>query len=166
MNLEVFAPSQDLQPVLANLLELYQHDFTEFDDTDIGDDGRFGYRRLPDYWIDPARHPHLVRVDGQWAGFALVRLVSHMTGEHGVADMTEFFVMRKYRRKGVGRLVARQVFGLFPGPWEVRVMDTNIPAQAFWRRTIGEHTRGVFEERWSDDEQWRGLVLSFTSRGP
>ena len=161
MDVEVVPASIDQQPTLANLLELYLHDFTEFDDNDVGDDGRFGYAGLPEYWRDERRHPFLIRADGHWAGFALVRRQSHFTGDENVADMTEFFVMRKYRRHGVGGEAARQVFALFPGRWEVRVMAANTPAQPFWRRTIDAHTAGSFEERWSDDEKWRGLVLSF-----
>jgi hypothetical protein len=33
-------------PILANLLELYAHDFSEFHSLDIGADGRFGYKSL------------------------------------------------------------------------------------------------------------------------
>jgi hypothetical protein len=30
-------------PILANLVDLYLHDFSEFRPLEIGDDGRFGY---------------------------------------------------------------------------------------------------------------------------
>lgn len=163
MNFEVMRASVDQQQVLANLLELYQHDFTEFDDNEVRDDGRFGYDCLPEYWRDERRHPFLIRADGHWAGVALVRRQSHFSGDEDIADMTEFFVMRKYRRHGIGTAAAHQVFALFPGRWEVRVMAANTPAQPFWRRTIDEYTAGAFGERWSDDEKWKGLVLSFTS---
>lgn len=165
MDIEVLTATPEHQQVLANLLELYLHDFTEFLPNDVESDGRFGYDRLPLYWTDPLRHPHLVRVDGHWAGFALVRSVSHFTGAEGVADMTEFFILRNYRHQGVASVAARRVFDLFPGNWEVRVVRTNIPAQAFWRRTVGEHTGGSFEERWCEDERWNGLVLTFEAMG-
>ena len=32
--------------------------------------------------------------------------------------IAEFFILRKYRRQGVGDMAARHVFDLFPGPWE------------------------------------------------
>jgi predicted acetyltransferase len=150
--------------VLDNLAELYQHDFTEFDDRDdVGDDGRFGFDKLPLYWIEPGRHPFLVKVDGKYAGFALVREVSHFGADARVADMTEFFVMRKYRRKGVASHVARAVFDMFPGPWEVRVIHNNTPAQAFWRRIVGEYTSGAYTEREVNDERWNGPVLTFVA---
>ena len=40
--------------VLANLLELYAHDFSEFHDLELGMDGRFGYSHLPLYWSELA----------------------------------------------------------------------------------------------------------------
>src|SRR5271155_1151437 len=47
--LEVIRAAPDQAPILANLLELYAHDFSEFHDIDLGEDGRFGYRSLPLY---------------------------------------------------------------------------------------------------------------------
>jgi hypothetical protein len=60
-------------PILANLLELYAHDFSEFQPLDISLDGRFGYKSLPLYWSESNRHPFLIRFDGKLAGFALVK---------------------------------------------------------------------------------------------
>jgi hypothetical protein len=44
-------PEQEL--ILANLLELYAHDFSEFHELELGSDGRFGYGGLPLYWSEP-----------------------------------------------------------------------------------------------------------------
>jgi hypothetical protein len=60
-------------PILANLLELYAHDFSEFQPLDIGPDGRFGYKSLPLYWSESNRHPFLIRFEGKLAGLALVK---------------------------------------------------------------------------------------------
>ena len=86
------APAQ--APILANLLELYVHDFSEFRSLEIGDDGRFGYPSLPLYWSDPDRHPFLVQVDGKLAGLVFVKRASGMLGADSVWDMAEFFVIR------------------------------------------------------------------------
>ncbi len=47
--IELVPAAQGQEPVLANLLELYAHDFSEFVDLTIGPDGRFHYPRLPLY---------------------------------------------------------------------------------------------------------------------
>jgi len=44
--IEVIAAGPDQEPILANLLELYIHDFSEFLDIQLGPDGRFGYPHL------------------------------------------------------------------------------------------------------------------------
>jgi predicted acetyltransferase len=126
---EVIEAAIEHKAVLEQLLELYQHDFSEFDDHDIGADGFYRYRYLDNYWTEAERQPLLFRVDGKWAGFALVRAGA----PH---DMAEFFVMRKYRRSGVGTALAREVFARFPGEWQVRQMTSNPAATTFWRRAI------------------------------
>jgi predicted acetyltransferase len=119
----------DAKPVVGRLLELYLHDFSVFTRADVDDEGRFGYDYLDAYWTDSDRKPFLFRVDGRWCGFALVR-----TGDPH--DMAEFFVMRKYRRSGVGITAARDLFARFPGRWQVRQLRANTDATTFWRRAI------------------------------
>ena len=126
---EIVAASVADKSVLRNLLELYLHDFSELTASDVDEHGLFGYPYFDHYWDEPDRHPFLIRADGRLAGFALVRSgVPH--------DMAEFFVLRKYRRGGIGLLAARALFGMFPGDWQVRQMAANTGATAFWRRAI------------------------------
>jgi predicted acetyltransferase len=115
--------------VVRHLLELYQHDLSEFDGRDVGDHGLYEYRYLDHYWVESDRRPFLIQVDGRWAGFALVRLGPPI-------DMSEFFVMRRFRRSGVGREAARQIFRMLPGGWQVRQLASNTSASQFWRRVI------------------------------
>ena len=50
MNLKLIKADMTQKPIVANLLELYAYDFTEFCDFDIGDDGFYGYANLSKYW--------------------------------------------------------------------------------------------------------------------
>jgi len=138
LRLEVIPATLEQQPILANLLELYAHDFTEFHNLPLKEDGRFGYADLPCYWSDPARHPFLVRMDGRLAGFVLVKRGSEVTGRDTVWDMAEFFVVRGYRRRGIGTEIAHAVWTRLPGQWEVRVMESNHAAHQFWDRAINK----------------------------
>lgn len=159
---ELYRAKVEDKAVLRQLLELYAYDFTEFDGADVDEHGLFGYHRLDHYWTDEGRYPFLVRVAGKWAGLALVRDVTAVDGS--VAhSMAEFFLMRKYRRHGIGEMVARHLFDMFPGPWEVGQITTNLPAQAFWRVVIGRYTGGRFEEVHRDD--WDGPMQTFVSEG-
>ncbi len=129
-------------PHIADLLELYIQDFSEFLPLQRGTDGRYGYPDLPLYWTDPSRHPFLIQVDSQPGGFALVKRGSERSGNDHAWDMVEFFVLQSQRHRGVGLAAAQQLFTLFPGPWEVRVLPANRAAIRFWDRVISDWSAG------------------------
>lgn len=139
--------------VLRRLLELYLHDFSEFDGADVNEHGEYGYRYLDHYFAEEegaARQAYFIRVDGRLAGFAMVR---HM-GDRW--SMAEFFVMQKYRRAGIGMQAALDVIARHPGAWEIHEIAANLPAQAFWRRVADTVSAGRFEESILDGDvvQW------------
>jgi predicted acetyltransferase len=163
--LQVIPAEREQESVLANLLELYAHDFSEFHGLELGEDGRFGYRHLPLYWSEPGRHPFLVRMNGKLAGLVLVKRGSETSGNESVWDMAEFFVLRGYRRRGIGTEIAHEVWRRFPGSWEVRVMRSNRAARRFWERAIAAFTGKTiqpvnFEK---DGERWH--KFSFITGG-
>ncbi|MGE5223053.1 MAG: GNAT family N-acetyltransferase [Omnitrophica WOR_2 bacterium] len=155
----------DIQPVvyadkliLRNLMELYLYDFSEFDGMDVNAHGRFEYRYLDHYWTEAGRFPYFIRYDGRLAGFALVRDIEGEEGEK-VHRIAEFFILRKYRRKGIGKDAAIWLFKHFGGKWQVEELENNLPAQSFWRKVIGEITQGKFQEK--RIETWAGPVQEF-----
>ena len=153
--IEVIPATREQEPILANLLELYIHDFSELLDAEVGPEGRFGYPRLAFYWSEAGRHPFLVKAGGQWAGFALVKRGSEVSDNADVWDMAEFFVLRGYRRQGIGTQIARQVWRRLPGRWEVRVMGSNIPARDFWASAIAAFAgKSVHPVRLQKDGEW------------
>jgi predicted acetyltransferase len=159
-----FQPASGKERVLLeNLAQLYSYDFSEVLATHVDENGRFGDVDLTPYWVDAWRHPFLLRVDDKLAGFALISERSKITGKSGVFDMTELFVLRRFRRHGVGRAAAFAAFDRFGGPWEVRQREENPNATAFWRRAIDEYTRGDYEEtRWVRP-QWSEIVQTFST---
>jgi predicted acetyltransferase len=161
VSLEPATPAE--RPALENLFQLYAYDWSELGRLKIGDDGRFAVVPLDSYWQDDHRHPFLIRVDGKLAGFALVAARSRLSGIDGVFDMAEFFVMRMYRRQGVGQAAAAAAFGRFPGPWEIRQRDENVAAAVFWRRVIADYTDGRYAETHWDNKTWTGPVQTFTT---
>jgi predicted acetyltransferase len=126
---EVIEAGEADKHIVRHLLELYLHDFSPFTGGDVDPDGRFDYPSFDSYWSESERIPFLFRVEGHWAGFAFV----HAGEPH---DMAEFFIMRKYRRGGVGVAAARELFARFPGEWQVRQMRANVDATSFWQRAI------------------------------
>jgi len=153
------------QAVVRNLFVPYMHELSDMAGLDVQEDGTFAFPpSFAAYWDGAAgRHPFLVRADEKLAGFALIRQLAADTVTH---DMGEFFVLRKYRRSGVGRDVACRLFDRFAGDWEVRELPANTPAQAFWRRIIGDYTAGDFDDRREYFEAYRRefVVQRFRSR--
>lgn len=134
------------QAVIANLMQLYFYDFTEYLDISVTDQGLFlPYPNLDEFWKKGDRkYPYLITYDQRPAGFALIEKMDD-TAE-AEYYMTEFFVMRKYRRTGLGTWAATRLFDLYRGRWKVTQVSNNIPAQAFWRKVIGSYTGGRYDE--------------------
>lgn len=132
-----------------NVYPLYLHDLSEFDD---------GYYRLndrglwePDHlrsWLEEATdHPLIVLESGQRVGCALVNQAPSPHMQPGMGfRLSEFFVLRKHRRSGIGRRAAFALFDRFGGKWEISELTRNTAAIKFWRRVIGEYTGGHYEE--------------------
>jgi len=144
MQIELQRVEREDKSVLRHLMELYLYDFSEYLGEDLDEHGTFGYKFIDHYWTEPGRHPFFIRVDGKLAGFALVRDPA-CTGEDW-HELAEFFVMRKYRKTGVGRIAAHKLFAEFPGRWHVEQEAVNEPSFIFWRKVIGDFTGGRFDE--------------------
>lgn len=163
MDVQIRRPERPQRELIRRMMGLYLHDFSEFDDEDLDEHAMFTYGDLDYFWFEPTHAAFLVTVDDKLAGFVLV--CNEVALEENERLMTEFFILRKYRRRGVGREVARQVFDALPGRWEVHVIARNLPAQAFWRAVVTDYTGGDFhEQQWADDE-WEGLLLTLTTGG-
>ena len=153
------------RPVLENLFQLYVHDFSDFmaSQVELGDDGRFPpYPPLAAYFEGRHDHrPFLIRVDENLAGFVLVNRTSH-SGLPLDWNVAEFFVVRKYRRGGIGTQAAHLTWDMLSGRWEAAVARLNTPALGFWRRAVAKYPPACeVEELDRNDELWNGPVLRF-----
>lgn len=132
MSVSIERARETERPVVGQLLEFLAYEMSRFDGRPLTDDGRYGYEYLDAYWQEPgSRWPYLIRVGGELAGFALVSRLPT-----SVSSMSEFLILPKHRRIGVGRLAARRVFGLHPGAWRVAQITRNPEATAFWRQAV------------------------------
>jgi len=167
-------PKVELEPagperreMLANLLQLYTHDFSDFwiglPQGELGEDGRFEpYPYLDSYWVEPDREAMLIRADSKLAGFALVNTFAH-SGLPTDFSMAEFFVARKYRRLGIGQAAAVDIIRARPGQWDIAIARKNDAAKPFWRWVAAAAAVGEVDERDHNDDLWNGLILRFRS---
>jgi predicted acetyltransferase len=154
MHLDLNPATEADYDLINNLARFYVYDMSEHTGWHFPADGLFDPQdRFANYWgrksalyIWPPTwrgFPFLIRIDEHPAGFALVKQIRD---NPPTFDMGEFFVARQHRRHGIGQRVAATLFDRFPGRWEVRQIPSNTPAQAFWRRIIGNYTDGEFTE--------------------
>ncbi len=144
MDITLHLMSVDEKPLLIRLMELYSYEFSAFSNDDINEYGFYGYAHIDDYWNQKGRFPYLIRVDGKIAGFALICPHCDYRKEKDARCFGEFFVMLKYRRMGIGKQVATQLFERHRGPWEVCYWKNNVPAGLFWKRVVEEYTSGHY----------------------
>jgi predicted acetyltransferase len=156
----------DDESLVANLLELYMHDMSEFFPLKLNRHGRFCYERLSQYWSQPdSRQAYIVRADDEIAGCALVARGSVASTDPAALDLNEFFVLRSHRRKGVGQRAANLVWNQQPGKWVVRVARTNQRALHFWDATIRAYAGASASTSELTGSTNRYLVYHFASSG-
>lgn len=143
MNIELKKVDVDEKEILKNLLEKYEYEFSQWDMRDVNKLGLYGYDYLDCYWTEEKRYPFFIMVDGKLAGFVMVNDYSEVD-EMTDYTLSEFFVMYKYRRKGIGKYAAFQVFDMFRGKWQLKRHPKNIASVCFWDKIVSEYTNGNY----------------------
>lgn len=135
--------TQGAEDTLHQLMQFYIYEFTVYQEIKLEENGRYAPFELKPYWTEQNLHAFFIIHGGELAGFALV--------ESGTQDaphiIREFFIMRKFYRRGFGEAAAHKLFDLFPGKWSITQVEKNEPAKAFWRKIIREYTGGNYTER-------------------
>jgi predicted acetyltransferase len=91
----------------------------------------------------------LLLVDGFIAGFLLIER-SELPGVDAL-ELADLFILKKYRRQGIGRALATQVLMSGEDNWLVRFYGQDEIALAFWRSVLADLPRPV-EALELDDE--------------
>lgn len=174
MNIEVVLTNKESSYIINNIYPLYLHDLSEH------------YRNLPNkhgvyeesndyktifqqnevfriWWEKPnCLYPFLILVDGIPAGFIFVATPPH-TAQGIDYYVNEFFLLRPFRGKGVGMFAASSVFDRFKGKWELYTnhSEKNLKGQKFWRKTVSNYTKGLYEENYGQTFDGYKLIFKF-----
>ena len=153
MNCTLLRASEEYKAVIQNLMQFYIYDFSEYVKYDVADNGLFApYPHLDDYWKETNnKFPYIIKKDDKYIGFVLVKFIESQ--ERMYFSIAEFFILKKYRRTGIGKAIAIKVFNLHKGQWEVFQKESNKPAQIFWKKVIEEYTKGQYNERSEDGKR-------------
>jgi predicted acetyltransferase len=115
------------------------------------------------WFHDDRQTAFVILRENEPTGFAVVQRV------HTIPDdklrhyrLSEFFIRRPFRGKGVGRGAAMILFARYAGEWTIAEQSRNADAIRFWRRVVSEFTHGKFREQRGQGE----VAHLFTSSGP
>jgi predicted acetyltransferase len=145
LTIELQPVSIEQRELLANLLEKYDYEFSQWDLRDVNALGLYGYKYLDCYWLEEHRWAYFILADGKLAGFVMVNDFAEAPDRETDFSVAEFFVMHKYRRAGVGRFAAKAVFGLHRGRWQLKYHPRNTGSAIFWPGVVGEYTNGRYK---------------------
>jgi predicted acetyltransferase len=155
LDLKISTMGPESDALLRNLLEHYVHDMSEWFEIDTHADGSYSYD-TSHVW-ENGYEAYLAKIGESIAGFALIGPADEWLGDTAARDVHEFFVLRKFRRGGVGQSMATRLWSERPGEWLVRVLEVNRPAVLFWRAAVSSHAGGLYreEERIVNGRPWR-----------
>ena len=144
--------------LIRNLYQFYAYESSDWEQEDVEVDGRFYIHdeHLARYWQEPQWSANLILVDGYIAGFLLVER-SELAGLDA-QELADLFILKRYRRKGIGSAIATQVLCSGAANWLVRFYDQDEVSQAFWRTVLDNLPRPAQTLELDDDPQ----LTSFT----
>jgi predicted acetyltransferase len=154
-------PDQDV--VLRNLFEYYVHDMAEWFEIDTKADGSYSYD-TSSVWNNGCE-AWLAKLGDSIAGFAVIGPAVKWSDPIPAFDVHEFFVIRRYRRHGLGAAMSTRLWDAHPGEWLVRVVEANAVATRFWRTSIATYSSGAYVEQVRIVNNRRWIFFRFTS-GP
>lgn len=135
-------------PTIQNMGRFYVYDMSEYMENDpdwaMPENGLYECIDFKKYWETEEAFPFLIRYKNELAGFVIIdKKGSDQTIDFNIA---QFFILRKFKNKGIGRYVAHQCFNKFHGTWEVMVMPGNKGAYLFWKSIITDYCGNNFSE--------------------
>lgn len=145
MNVELKQVSLDEKEILRNLLEKYEYEFSQWDKRDVNKLGLYGYEYLDYYWTEERRWAYFIMVDSKLAGFIMINDLPEVNDRDTDFQVSEFFVLYKYRRLGIGKKALFKVLDLHRGRWQLKLHPANKASVHFWNNVINEYTKGQYE---------------------
>lgn len=137
MQIQLVPASAAQLPLIRNLYQFYAYDSSDWEGEDVETDGRFYIHEahLARYWQEPGWSARLILADGFIAGFLLIERCE-LPGIDA-AEFADLFILRRYRRHGIGRALVAQLMG-DGTPWVVRFYRQDAQACAFWQALLAQ----------------------------
>jgi len=142
---------------------LFLHDLSEFNE-ELEIDERSGLFEMEEFdWFfeKEGLTPYFIVHEGKRIGFMLLQSGPFVNKERYDYLVHSFFLLRKYRRKGLGKQACVRLFDQLPGRYAIGQLSNNEPAVAFWKNVY--RSMGIdYEEREELEEGHTILYQYFT----
>lgn len=145
--------------ILKHLITLFLHDLSEFNpDQEFNqENGLFEFDEFEWFFEKNGLSPYFIIFDNNIVGFILIQSDPFTNPDRYDYLVNSFFILKKFRRRGLGKQAAHQLFQQLPGRYVIGQLSNNDPAIAFWR-SVYHYLHVEFEEREELDE---GLIIKY-----
>ena len=102
-------------PTIQNMVPLYVYDASRECGFVISENGSYEPIDYRIYFEDPNRRAFLIKVGEELAGFTLLNQGGTLPETEWKID--QFFILRKFQLKGIGRQIAQELWHDYPAFW-------------------------------------------------
>jgi predicted acetyltransferase len=133
--MQITKVEQNGKDILRQLITLFLHDLSEFNsDLEINQsNGLFEFDVFEWFFEKEGLTPFFIHEEDKIIGFILLQSGQFSNQEFADYVLNSFFIIKKYRRRGLGKEACKEFFKQFPGRYAISQVKTNTPAIHFWK---------------------------------
>lgn len=146
--------------VLENIYQFYLYDMSVYNNEDIDSMGLYDVEFLNLFFKEEGLTAFFIKIDKKIGGVILLQSDKWAPSSGEDYYISEFFVLKKYRRNGVGKKALKELFSLYPGKYVLGQLPNNNPAIDFWKSVYFEY-QIKYKESYEDTKEGRLLCQRF-----
>ena len=134
-----------------NLFQLYLYDLSKFNNNiEIEENGLYSAPWIDRDWDLPEFIPLRIKQNHNTCGLILLTKKPFSKPETELC-IQEFFILRKFRNKGIGLASIERLFANYPGSYSMSVIKHNISAKLFWEKAFNLMEIQYIKEKYIHD---------------
>jgi predicted acetyltransferase len=159
VNISLIEIDESNKNTLKEMFQVYVLEMTRFlDQNDQKTKSIEPLSILNRYWEQTPNWPYFLVLDGEIAGFCLLR---RYPGEPATIDIDQYFVSAEFRRQNIGRSSLEKLVKKHPGSWLIRVLKTNTGALKFWLHAVEASVGSDYESKYEREDM---LYIRFDTK--
>jgi predicted acetyltransferase len=134
-------------------MTLFLHDLSEFNEKlELNTtNGLYEFDVFEWFFEKEGLTPFFINKDTMPIGFILLQSGPFSNQEFADYVLNSFFILRKYRRKGLGKVACTKFFEMYPGRYAISQAQSNIPAIKFRESVYESNSVSVYEKEEIED---------------